>query len=41
MDEDDLAQKIARVDPYTHSLEGLRLLLIQLVEKEMGEVSRL
>jgi len=39
--EDELAQKIARVDPYTHSLENLRLLLIQLVEKETGEANRL
>jgi len=39
--EDELAQKVARLDPYTHSLEGLRVSLIQLIEKEMGEASRL
>ncbi len=39
--EDELAQKVARLDPYTHSLEGLRSSLIQLIEKEIGETSRL
>jgi Family of unknown function (DUF5752)/Mechanosensitive ion channel, beta-domain len=39
--EDELAQKVARLDPYTHSLEGLRSSLIQLIEKEIGEASRL
>ena len=39
--EDELAQKVARLDPYTHSLEGLRVSLIQLIEKEMGEANRL
>ena len=28
-----LADRIARLDPYTHTLEGLRNKLIQLVEK--------
>lgn len=39
--EDELAQKVARLDPYTHSLEGLRGSLIQLIEKEIGESNRL
>jgi hypothetical protein len=39
--EEELAQKVARLDPYTHSLEGLRVSLIQLIEKETIEVSRL
>ena len=41
LDEHELAQKVARLDPYAHSLEGLRGSLIQLIEKETGEVSRL
>ncbi len=41
LDEHELAQKVARLDPYAHSLEGLRSSLIQLIEKETGEVSRL
>lgn len=41
LDEDELAQKVARLDPYTHSLEGLRVSLIQLIEKETLEVNRL
>jgi len=39
--EDELAQKVARLDPYTHSLEGLREALVQLIEKEIGEATRL
>jgi hypothetical protein len=35
MDKQELAQKIAKVDPYTYTLEGLRSLLVQLVEKEI------
>jgi hypothetical protein len=35
MDKEELAQRIARVDPYTYTLEGLRSLLVQLVEKEI------
>ena len=41
LDEPGLAEKIARLDPYAHSLEGLRTTLIDLIEKEMGEASRL
>jgi hypothetical protein len=41
LDEHELAQKVARIDPYAHSLEGLRGSLIQLVEKETGEASRI
>jgi hypothetical protein len=41
LDEEELAQKVARLDPYTHSLEGLRVSLIQLIEKETVEVNRL
>lgn len=41
LDEPELAEKIARLDPYTHSLEGLRTTLTDLIEKEMGEASRL
>ena len=31
----ELAEEIARLDPYTFTLEGLRLALIQLIEKRM------
>lgn len=41
LDEPELAGKVARLDPYTHSLEGLRGALIQLMEKETGEASRI
>lgn len=33
--EPELAQEIARLDPYTYSLEGLRSTLIQLIEKRI------
>jgi small-conductance mechanosensitive channel len=33
--EDKLAEKIARFDPFTYTLEGLRLALIQLIEKRI------
>ena len=39
--EEDLAQKIARLDPYACTLEGLRTSIIQLIEKELGETRRL
>ncbi len=41
LDEPELADRIARLDPYTHSLEDLRAMIIELLEKEMGEASRL
>ena len=36
LDEIELAERIAKLDPYTYSLEGLRSSLIQLIEKEIG-----
>jgi small-conductance mechanosensitive channel len=33
--ESELADEIARLDPYTYTLEGLRLALIQLIEKRI------
>ena len=36
LDETELAERIAKLDPYTYSLEGLRSSLIQLIEKEIG-----
>ncbi|MDM7998913.1 MAG: DUF5752 family protein [Dehalococcoidia bacterium] len=39
--EKKLADKVARLDPYTHSLEGLRNSLIQLIEREIVEANRL
>ncbi len=41
LDERELADRIARLDPYTHSIEELRGQLIELIEKRMGEASRL
>ena len=41
LDEQELADRIARLDPYTHSLEGLRGALIKLIEKELGEAGEL
>jgi hypothetical protein len=35
MGKEELAQRIAKVDPYTYTLEGLRSLLVQLAEKEI------
>jgi small-conductance mechanosensitive channel len=35
MDEKELSQEIARIDPYTYTLEGLRSLLIQTIEKHI------
>ncbi|MBI4331082.1 MAG: mechanosensitive ion channel [Chloroflexi bacterium] len=35
MDEEELAEKVARLDPYTYTLEGLRSTLIQLIEKRI------
>jgi len=35
LDEPELGQEIARLDPYTYSLEGLRSALIQLIEKRI------
>jgi hypothetical protein len=33
--EAELAEDIARLDPYTYTLEGLRSALIQLIEKRI------
>ncbi|MDD5703890.1 MAG: DUF5752 family protein [Dehalococcoidales bacterium] len=35
MDEPDLSRELARIDPYTYTLEGLRSLLIQVIEKRI------
>ena len=35
MDEKDFSQEIAKIDPYTYTLEGLRSLLIQTIEKHI------
>lgn len=35
LDEKDLAGEIARIDPYTYTLEGLRSQLIQVIEKHI------
>ncbi|MDP2931538.1 MAG: DUF5752 family protein [Chloroflexota bacterium] len=35
LDESDLGEEIARLDPYTYTLEGLRSSLIQLIEKRI------
>lgn len=39
--EDELARRIARIDPYTVTLEGLRTTIVQLIEKETSETSGL
>lgn len=36
LDETELAEEIARLDPYTYTLEGLRSALIQLIEKRIS-----
>jgi hypothetical protein len=33
--ENDLGEEIARLDPYTYTLEGLRLRIIQMIEKRI------
>lgn len=38
--EKELAQKIARLDPYTHTMEGLRGKVIQLVENRLAKPGR-
>jgi small-conductance mechanosensitive channel len=35
LDEGDISQEIARIDPHTYTLEGLRSLLIQIIEKHI------
>lgn len=35
LDEAELADEIARLDPYVYTLEGLRSALIQLIEKHI------
>lgn len=36
LEEPDLAAQISRINPYTYTLEGLRLELIRLIEKKIG-----
>jgi hypothetical protein len=36
LDEPELAAEISRINPYTYTLEGLRLSLIQLIEKRLA-----
>ena len=35
MEEVDLSQEVARIDPYTYTLEGLRSKLVQIIEKRI------
>ena len=35
LDEGELGDEIARIDPYTYTLEGLRSLIIQIIEKHI------
>ncbi len=35
LEEEDMAEYVARLDPYTYTLEGLRSTLIQLIEKRI------
>jgi hypothetical protein len=35
IEEKGLSQEVARIDPYTYTLEGLRSLLIQIIEKHI------
>lgn len=35
MDEPDLGQQLARIDPYTYTLEGLRSSLVQIIERRI------
>lgn len=37
LQEEKLANKISSLDPYTHTLEGLRTILIKLIEKRLVE----
>jgi hypothetical protein len=37
MGEPELAQEIARFDPYSYTLEGTRSLLMQLIEKRIKQ----
>lgn len=41
LDEADLADRIARLDPYTYTSEGLRSLLVRLIEKRIEQGSRI
>jgi hypothetical protein len=35
MEEKELSREVAKIDPYTYTLEGLRSLLIQTIEKHI------
>ena len=37
LEEKNLAKQIARLDPYTHTLEGLRDKIIRLIEAKLGK----
>ncbi|MBI4063427.1 MAG: hypothetical protein HY401_03910 [Elusimicrobia bacterium] len=39
LQELDLAQKVANLDPYTHTLEGLRSKIVTLIEKRLSEIN--
>lgn len=38
LEEQDLARKIAKLDPYTHTMEALRGKIIQLLDKRLKEI---
>lgn len=40
LDEPALARKVSNLDPYTHTLEGLRSMLITMVDRRLEEHSR-
>jgi hypothetical protein len=35
LDDKDLADRLASLDPYTYTLEGLRSTMVQLIEKRI------
>ena len=37
--ETELAKKLEKLDPYSHTMEGLRARIISLIEKKLSEVS--
>ncbi len=37
--ESELAQKLEKLDPYSHTMDGLRCRIISLIEKKLSEVS--
>ncbi|PYS96545.1 MAG: hypothetical protein DMF50_04220 [Acidobacteria bacterium] len=40
LDEKALARRVSGLDPYTHTLEGLRSALVGMVERRLEEISR-